>query len=246
MTLLSAVPKGSGLRTSSILAATVLGALGELGGLGWDRQALFQRTLVLEQLLTTGGGWQDQAGGLYRGVKLIETAPALTQRPVVRWLPEHLLEEGLRAGTVLLYYTGLTRLAKNILQEIVRGMFLNSRPHLDLLDEIRAHAGRTFSALQSGSWETLCAAVRHSWDLNRRLDVGTNPPAVAAILARVSDWLAAVKLPGAGGGGYLLFLAKDPAAAVRLRRELEDRPPNANARFVNATLSSTGFTLTKS
>lgn len=246
LTLLSAVPKGSGLGTSSILAATVLGALGELGGLGWDRQALFQRTLVLEQLLTTGGGWQDQAGGLYRGIKLIETAPALSQRPVVRWLPEHLLEEGLRAGTVLLYYTGLTRLAKNILQEIVRGMFLNSRPHLDLLDEIRAHAGRTFSALQSGSWETLCAAVRHSWDLNQRLDAGTNPPAVAAILARVQDWLAAVKLPGAGGGGYLLFLAKDPVAAVRLRRELEDHPPNANARFVDATLSPTGFALTKS
>ena len=35
ISLLAAVPKGSGLGTSSILAATLLGSLGELCGLGW-------------------------------------------------------------------------------------------------------------------------------------------------------------------------------------------------------------------
>jgi len=54
--------EGSGLGTSSILAATVLAALGDLCGLSWDRNTLFTRTLALEQMLTTGGGWQDQAG----------------------------------------------------------------------------------------------------------------------------------------------------------------------------------------
>ena len=62
ISLLAAVPKGSGLGTSSILAATVLAALGDLCGLDWDRNVLFTRTLALEQMLTTGGGWQDQAG----------------------------------------------------------------------------------------------------------------------------------------------------------------------------------------
>ena len=42
-------------------------------GSNWDRTVLFTRTLALEQMLTTGGGWQDQAGGIFRGVKLIET-----------------------------------------------------------------------------------------------------------------------------------------------------------------------------
>lgn len=246
LTFLSAAPKGSGLGTSSILAATTLGALSELCGLGWDRQTLFQRSLALEQLLTTGGGWQDQAGGLHRGIKLIETTPGLTQRPVIRWLPEHLFEQGLRDGTLLLFYTGITRMAKNILQEIVRGMFLNSRRHLDHLDAIRAHGLQTFDALQTGNWETLCAAVRQSWALNQALDAGTNPPAVQSILDQVAPYIAAAKLLGAGGGGYLLFFAHNPAAAQSIRSELTLRPPNATARFVDFSLSQTGLAITRS
>ena len=80
----------SGLGTSSILAATVLAALSDLCGLGWDRNTLFSRTLALEQMLTTGGGWQDQAGAIFRGLKFIETVPGLSQKPTLRWLPDHL------------------------------------------------------------------------------------------------------------------------------------------------------------
>ena len=52
LTLLSAIPAGSGLGTSSILAATVLGALSDFCGLGWDKTEIGYRTLLLEQLLT--------------------------------------------------------------------------------------------------------------------------------------------------------------------------------------------------
>ena len=75
LTMLSAIPAGSGLGTSSILASTVLGALNDFCSLAWDKSEIGRRTLVLEQLLTTGGGWQDQFGGILRGVKLSITKP---------------------------------------------------------------------------------------------------------------------------------------------------------------------------
>ena len=246
LTVLSAVPKGSGLGTSSILAATLLGALSELCGLGWDKQALFQCTLALEQLLTTGGGWQDQAGGLHRGVKVIETIPGLEQKPIIRWLPEHLFEEGLRSGTLLLYYTGIRRLAKNILHEIVRSLFLNSRPQLDIINDIRSHAVHTFDALQMGNWNTLAEAVGKSWELNQRLDAGTNPPGVQAILDQIADYVAGAKLLGAGGGGYLLIVAKDEQAARLLRSRLEDKSGRGSARFVDFSISQEGLAITRS
>ena len=56
ITLLSAIPAGSGLGTSSILASTVLGAVSDFCGLNWDKNEIGYRTLILEQLLTTGGG----------------------------------------------------------------------------------------------------------------------------------------------------------------------------------------------
>ena len=246
ISLLSAVPKGSGLGTSSILAATVLAALGELCGLGWDRNVLFTRTLALEQMLTTGGGWQDQAGGLYRGIKLIDTDAGLAQRPSLRWLPHHLFDHAYANRSILLYYTGLTRLAKNILAEIVRSIFLNAPSSLSILADIGANAEFAGAALQRCDYPMLTEAVRRSWRLNQQLDRGTNPPAVNQILERVEDYLGAAKLLGAGGGGYLLMFAKDEEAAARIRSTLTREPPNPRARFVDFTLSETGLELTRS
>ncbi len=246
LSLLAAVPKGSGLGTSSILAVTVLAALGELCGLDWGRDSLFARTIALEQMLTTGGGWQDQAGALYRGIKRIETAPGLAQKPVLHWLPQHLFGRECANRLILLYYTGVTRLAKNILAEIVRGIFLNSAPCLEVLEDIDANAELASSAIQQCDYAMLGSTVARSWSLNQRLDRGTNPPAIQRILEAIGDYLCAAKLLGAGGGGYLLLLAKDEEAAARIRKILAEQPPNPRARFVDFALSETGLQVTRS
>lgn len=246
LSLLSAIPKGSGLGTSSVLAATVLAALSDLCGLGWDRHVLFTRTLALEQMLTTGGGWQDQAGALFRGIKLIETAPGLAQQPTLRWLPDHLFGHEYANRSILLYYTGLTRLARNVLGEIVRGLFLNSPAHLEIIQEIGQNAEFAGAAIQKCNYAMLVDAVRRSWALNQRLDPGTNPPPVREILGRVQDEVAAAKLLGAGGGGYLLLFAEDETAAARIKQKLIRHPPNARARFVDFAVSETGLELTRS
>jgi galactokinase/mevalonate kinase-like predicted kinase len=246
LSLVAAAPKGSGLGTSSILAASVLAALSDLCGLGWDRNVLFARTLALEQMLTTGGGWQDQAGGIFGGIKLIETAPGLAQKPTLRWLPDQLFGPNYVNRSILLYYTGITRLAKNILTEIVRGLFLNSPARLETIADIGANATFAAAAIQKCDYEMLQAAVRASWRLNQRLDSGTNPPEVQSIFDSVGDHLAAAKLLGAGGGGYLLMFARDEAAAARIKTVLTERPPNSRARFVDFSLSESGLQVTRS
>jgi len=246
VSMLAATPKGSGLGTSSVLAATLLAALGAAGGMGWDHEDLFRRTMALEQMLTSGGGWQDQAGGIYHGVKLIETASGLDQKPSVRWLPERLLGPQTANRMSLLYYTGITRVAKTILQEIVRGMLLNSHPHMEKLFAIRNHAVGAYQSIQRENWPALCGVVQTSWELNQALDSGTNPPEVSAIIGAVRDWTAGVKLLGAGGGGYMLLLAKDEAAGSRIREHLTSRPPNPRARFVDYSISPSGLQITRS
>jgi galactokinase/mevalonate kinase-like predicted kinase len=246
ITQLSAVPKGSGLGASSILAATLLAALNDLCGLQWDRNMIAARTLALEQLLTTGGGWQDQAGAIYGGVKLLQTTPGLRQQIQVRWLPEHLFQPDQLNRRILLYYTGITRLAKNILQEIVRQIFLNSPQHLETLAAIGRNAEATFEAIQRCDYLALADCVNRSWQLNQALDSGTNPPPIQRLLARLQKHLAAAKLLGAGGGGFLLMLARDEAAAEAIRRTLTRHPPNPRARFVQLNLSTSGLQVTRS
>ncbi|MDE5838980.1 MAG: bifunctional fucokinase/L-fucose-1-P-guanylyltransferase, partial [Paramuribaculum sp.] len=246
ITLLSAIPAGSGLGTSAILAATVLGALSDFAGLAWDENEICSRTLALEQLLTTGGGWQDQYGGVLGGVKLLQTEDGYDQRPLVSWLPDRLFTTPEYSRCHVLYYTGLTRTAKNILSEIVRGMFLNSGERLELLDEMKDHALQMADAIQRNNFELYGKLVARTWNQNKLLDSGTETEAVAQIINRIKDYTLGYKLPGAGGGGYLYMVAKDPEAAARIRTELTATPPNSKARFVDMTVSQSGFKVSRS
>jgi galactokinase/mevalonate kinase-like predicted kinase len=246
LSLLCAVPKGSGLGTSSNLAATVLAALSELCGWGWDLIEIGNRTLALEQMLTSGGGWQDQFGGITRGLKYIHTKPGLDQTPEIRWLPDHLFSDPLHKENFLLYYTGITRVAKDILGEIVQGMFLNRQPHLEVLEALGRHAEDLYETLQRGDFSEIGRQIGKTWKLNQQLDPGTNPPEIQAVLARVEDELLGCKLLGAGGGGYLLLITPDASAAARLRRILEEDPPNDRARFVDFEISHRGLQVTRS
>lgn len=246
ISLLCAVPKGSGLGTSSILAAALLGALSEYGGLGWDHAEIMDRTLALEQMLGSGGGWQDQAGGIHPGIKLVETDPGFDQRPRVRWLPASFLERPENAGRMMLYYTGLTRVAHGILGEIVRGLFLNRAETLQIVGHIGRNAQTGYDAFQRQDMEGVVHTVRRSWELNQQLDRGTNTPEVQKILDLCGEDLAAAKLLGAGGGGYFFMIARDLESAARLRARLTVTPPNPRARFVAATFSNTGLQITRS
>ena len=246
VTLLSAVPAGSGLGTSSILAATVLGAVSNFCGLGWSKDEICNRTLVLEQLLTTGGGWQDQYGGVLHGVKLLSTEGSFKQTPEISWLSDNLFTDPQYQACHLLYYTGITRTAKKILAEIVRGMFLYDTERLLLLGEMKEHAQDVANAIMKGEFAQLGKLIGKTWNQNQLLDSGTNPVQVQAIIDKVQDLCLGLKLPGAGGGGFLYMVAKDPVAALRIREILTTERPNERARFVDMTLSHTGMQLSRS
>jgi len=246
LTLLSAIPAGSGLGTSSILAATVLGAVNDFCSLAWDKNEIGRRTLVLEQLLTTGGGWQDQFGGVLGGVKLLDTQRGFDQNPRVRWLPDAVFTQPEYAQCHLLYYTGITRTAKKILAEIVRRMFVNHHQQLLQLREMKAHSLDMYEAIQRQDFLAMGQLISKTWQQNQRIDSGTNPDSVRRITDLIDDLCLGYKLPGAGGGGYLYMVAKDPESAARIRQILTMQQPNANARFVDMTLSKTGLQVSRS
>ena len=246
LTLLSAIPAGSGLGTSSILASTVLGAINDFCSLAWDKNEICRRTLVLEQMLTTGGGWQDQFGGVLGGVKLLQTDRGFQQTPLVRWLPDDIFLQPEYSSCHLLYYTGITRTAKTILDEIVRRMFLNSNKQLELLRQMKAHTMDMYEAIQRQDFRHMGLLVRKTWQQNQLLDSGTNPDEVRRITSLVDDLCLGYKLPGAGGGGYLYMVAKDPEAAARIKQIIGANRNNSNARFVEMKLSKRGLQVSRS
>ena len=138
------------------------------------------------------------------------------------------------------------RLYAKVLTDIVEGMFLNSAKHLSVLSEMKQHAMNTCEAIQNNDWDELTASIRYSWELNQKLDSGTNTPEIASILHLIKEYILSCKLLGAGGGGYLMIFARDIQSVSRIKTILKQHPPNARARFVDWKLSGTGLELTKS
>jgi len=241
ITLLSAVPKGSGLGTSSILAATLQAALSRVLGRRLLLDDLIHEVLQIEQMLTTGGGWQDQIGGVVGGVKCVESRPGLRPRPVVHQLDPFMFQDRDSVECFTLFYTGLTRLAKNILADVVDQVNGQSKAYLFTLRHMGELALEAKSAIERRDRPALAAVLADSWQANKRVHASTSNDEVEALLAATRPYWAGVKLLGAGGGGYALFLSPDRQRAEALREVLRKRFENARARLVDLSLSTRGL-----
>jgi galactokinase/mevalonate kinase-like predicted kinase len=244
LTTLAAIPKGSGLGTSSIMGAVIVAALGRAMGRQLSPRELFHSVLRLEQALTTGGGWQDQIGGVVEGVKMIVTEPGMVPDAHIHYVPADILDPRTNGGQTLLYYTGITRLAKNILHQVV-GRYLNrDREAMTTLGHIGSVARDVMDAFIRKDLERFGRLMDVAWQLNKRLDPNSSNEEIEALFARVGPHLHGGKLLGAGGGGFMLMICKSPEDAAAVRQMLERDPPNERARFFDFDVSNEGLVVT--
>lgn len=219
-----ALPMGSGLGTSSILGVTLLQAIATMLGQPLAEQELCEQVLALEQFMTTGGGWQDQAGAIFPGLKLITSAPGARQhlhRTPVALSPDR--REDFEA-CLTLYFTGLRRIAKNLLGQIVGRYLAREAEAVQVLHTIKTLALEMKYALEAGDWLELGRLLDRHWQLNQVLDPNTTNAPVEALLAEARPYLAGAKLAGAGAGGFMLLLSPDREQAAALRARLAALP----------------------
>ena len=206
-------------------------------------QELFHGVLRLEQELTTGGGWQDQIGGAVGGLKLVATEPGLVPQPSIRHVPADLLDPKANDGQTLLYYTGITRLAKNILQSVVGRYLDRDREAIAALGQLGGVAREMADSVDRKDAARFGCLVDRAWRLNKQLDPHSTTEEIESLLARLRDRIFGAKLLGAGGGGFLLLVSKSPQAAAEIRHDLELAPPNRRARFFEFAVSTEGLSV---
>jgi galactokinase/mevalonate kinase-like predicted kinase len=244
ITTLAAIPSGSGLGTSSIMGAVLAAVIQRVIGREPTPDELFHRVLQIEQELTTGGGWQDQIGGILPGVKMITAEPGLVPAPLVHYVPADVLEPRTNGETTLLYYTGIRRLAKNILRAVVGGYLDRDGAVLETLAELHAYPPLMSDAMARKDSRRFGEYIDLAWRLNKRIDPDSTTPEIEAILARIRRRIHGAKLLGAGGGGFLLIACRSGEDAAAVRETLEKRPPNPRARFFSYEVASRGLQVT--
>ena len=214
------IPKGSGLGTSSILAGACVKGIFAFLGLDKTNSEIYEIVLCMEQIMSTGGGWQDQVGGLTNGIKLITTAPGLEQRIRVQEIsvPEAAMRELQERFAVI--YTGQRRLARNLLRDVVGG-YIGARPEsVQALQAMKPVAALMAFYLQMGDIDAFANLLNEHWKLSLQLDAGSTNRCIDQIFLACEDLIDARFIAGAGGGGFLMVILKKGITRQMLHERL--------------------------
>lgn len=215
------IPKGSGLGTSSILAGACVKGIFEFLGCEKTNEEVYDIVLCMEQIMSTGGGWQDQVGGLTNGIKFITTKPGLDQNIKVEQVkvPDDAMNELQERFAVI--YTGQRRLARNLLRDVVGG-YIGSRPESrEALGKMESVAALMRFYLERGEIDRFAELMNEHWELSKQLDEGSTNTCINQIFAACEDLIDGKFIAGAGGGGFLMVILKKGVSKDLLKERLD-------------------------
>ena len=213
ITTLADIPSsGSGLGSSSAVTVGLLHALYAYTGRQVSAEELAEGACRIEiercgkpigkqdQYIAALGGIRDLRFGPGEDVSHEELGLSASERVALQ-------------QQMMLFYTGITRRADNILAEQNANVSA-TLPQLDLLRDL---AGFAVKRLRSGDVDAIGPALRESWEAKRKLASGvSNSQVDGAVTRALEAGASGVKLTGAGGGGFLVVLcAMERQRAVR-------------------------------
>ncbi len=216
------VPKGSGLGTSSILSAACVKAVFEFMGMNYYEDDLYSHVLAMEQIMSTGGGWQDQVGGVTNGIKFITSYPGINQVVDVEHI--EISEEAQKEldERFCLIYTGQRRLARNLLRDVVGRYVGNEADSVFAHKEIQKVARQMKVALIKGDIDEFARLLDYHWELSKKIDEGTTNTLLEQILLTIDDLIDGRFISGAGGGGFFQVILKKGVTKEKVHERLKE------------------------
>lgn len=176
----------------------------------------------MEQIMSTGGGWQDQVGGVTPGLKCISSMPGLDQKLKVVHveIPEKAKQE--LDERFCLIYTGQRRLARNLLRDVIGRYAGNEPDSVFALDEIQKVAALMRFELERGNVDGFAKLLEHHWELSKKVDAGSSNTLIEQIFSSIEEMIDGRLVCGAGGGGFLQVILKKGITKEQLRERLLD------------------------
>ena len=104
--------------------------------------------------------------------------------------------------------TGTARLAKDLLERVLKGWRDRAPGVVDTVAALVRGADRAATAIANGDAVALGEELDAYWVLKQKMAAGAEPDRVRAMIESVRDRVHGAALCGAGGGGFLVLIAK--------------------------------------
>lgn len=222
----NSIPHGSGLGGSSLLTASLLAAvIAYYRGIEYLRAhlgELVNNVLFIEQMMESGGGWQDQIGGLFPGVKLIAANPENPCSYTIGYLDRGIVLLNERS---LVIDTRVQRKAARILASI-RQKYVDRDPRtVRMLAAIAENARVGFQLLADLDIRSFAELLSDTWTMVNEVESGSIET-VERLRSLCGNDLTGMKIGGAGGGGFILAIFDDCGRKKFHRRLIRDAFPD--------------------
>ena len=205
------IPAGTGLGSSSSFTTALLRALHTMQGNIVSTRTLAEEACEIEMnRLGEPIGKQDQYIASYGGITCMNF-----HRDGYVWVdPLRISDETLYnlEDNLILYFTGFSRSAGNILKEQNDKSKEHNEDMLKNLDFVKELGYQSKYALEKGDLDTFADIMNTHWEYKKKRSGGMSNP-------QIDEWYSLAlangaqggKMIGAGGGGFLMFYVKDKA-----------------------------------
>lgn len=172
--------------------------------------------------MSTGGGWQDQVGGITNGLKYTTSMPGLQQQLQVAHIELSTQTKKELDERFVLIYTGQRRLARNLLRDVV-GRYVGNEPDsLFALEEIQKTAALMRFELERGNVDGFAKLLDYHWELSKKIDAGSSNTLIEQIFSSIEELVDGKLVCGAGGGGFLQVILKKGVTRQMVEERLKE------------------------
>jgi D-glycero-alpha-D-manno-heptose-7-phosphate kinase len=217
ITSMADVPAGTGLGSSGSFGTALLKALHRFRNKAITPQTLADSACRIEiDILNEPVGKQDQYVAAFGGINCYEFRADGTVAVTPLNISDDTLEKF--EDRVLMFSTGIVRQAPEILKDQDDKTKKRSPEMISNLHQIKQIGYESKSVLEAGKLEDYGKLLHEHWEQKRQRSKGISSPEIDHFyeVARENGAIGG-KLIGAGGGGFLMFMADDPK---RLRRAM--------------------------
>ena len=226
-TIVNSIDKGSGLGISSILLGGCIKALCNLFRIERNDNEIINMVFVAEQLMKTGGGWQDQVGGLFPSIKVLTTTPGIEQTPDIQYVA---LSDSFRkffSERLVLISTGQRHFGRFIVNDVANRYLCKNEESISGYNGIKKLNAQLLSSVKDNNFESFVLCLNKHFELLKKISPMVSNEKIEKLISGCLENVAdAVSICGAGGGGYLLAVMKEGITLHALQEYIKSEFPS--------------------
>lgn len=216
---------GSGLGSSSTMVVAMLAAFRELLNLPLGEYDIAHLAFEIERKdCALSGGKQDQYAATFGGFNFMEFYA--DDRVIVNPLRIRRNIENELQASLLLYFTGISRSSAEIIDDQVNAVHsATSRENsIAAMHEVKRLAFDMKESLLKGEIDKVIDILYQSWKAKKRMSKKISNSDIDALAeTAMSAGARAVKIAGAGGGGFMMIFV-DPTTRLDVESALQPLP----------------------